>query len=370
MAAFARRLIAAGLPLLFACGDGDRPPTRAAAAAPQPAREDVRALDSPSLRFLPRQQEVAGWAFENDPLVIPPPQLESRLGSDAAHFLAYGMVDLTVGEYSRTDGPGFATIEIFRFPDFIKAFGAYSTRRKPLGAMLSIQNEAYAGPRSVHLWRGPFYVRVIGGGSIAAQHGLVDLVSASAAQMPPAPGKPAVFNFLPESTRIPNSEAFNSREAFGQPLLRNAFTASFKVGAQTVDGLVLPSSSRAAATGILNAFRNFFVVNGRLLDPVPNLGEGNFTAEDRFFGRTIAFRIDRFVIAFRGFVPAQALLELAIATDQRILGSIRNQLQQEQLAAREAARERRPAQGQAESRPEASAPTPPTDPSDAGTPPR
>src|SRR5260221_10929116 len=33
----------------------------------------------------------------------------------------------------------------------------------------------------------------------------------------------------------------------------------------------------------------------KLLDPIPNLGEDNFTAEDRYLGRVVAFRIDRFV---------------------------------------------------------------------------
>ena len=40
----------------------------------------------------------------------------------------------------------------------------------------------------------------------------------------------------------------------------------------------------------------------------------------------MAFRLDRFVIAFNGYTDRQKLVDLAIATDARILGSIRKQL--------------------------------------------
>jgi hypothetical protein len=42
--------------------------------------------------------------------------------------------------------------------------------------------------------------------------------------------------------------------------------------------------------------------------------------------RAVAFRIDRFVIAFNGYKERQRLVELAAATDARMLGSIRKQL--------------------------------------------
>jgi hypothetical protein len=319
------------------------------------------------MQFLPRLEEAPGWRLESDPLVVPAPKLRERIGLDADHFRSYNVIDATIGEYQSTDGRGFAVAEIFRFPDFIKAFGAYSTRRTPTSVALNIANEGYSGPRSVHVWRGPFYIRVIGGGSPAARQQLAALASAIAAGMPPAPGRPAVFRFMPEAQRIPHSETFTAQAAFGQPFFSNAFTAAFSVGGDRVEALILPASSRAAATNLMNLYRNFFVMNGRLLDPVPNLGEGNFTAEDRFYGRTVAFRIDRFVIAYRGFVDANTLIALSIATDQRILNSIRTQLQQEARAASvvPAARATQASaaqpQDQSQAQPPAPPPAPPTD---------
>jgi hypothetical protein len=352
--------------LILGCR-GDGQPVAAAQAAPPPATEaDFRYLDSPSMQFLPRLEEARGWRLENDPLVVPAAKLRDRIGLDADHFRAYNVIDATIGEYQSTDGRGFAVAEIFRFPDFIKAFGAYSTRRTATSTPMDIANEGYSGPRSVHVWRGPFYIRVIGGGSPTARQQLAALASAIADGMPPAPGRPAVFRFMPDAQRIANSETFTAQSAFGQPFFSNAFTAAFSVDGERVEALILPASSRAAATNLTNLYRNFFVMNGRLLDPVPNLGEGNFTAEDRFYGRTVAFRIDRFVIAYRGFVDANTLIGLAIATDQRILNSIRTQLQQEARAATQARAVRPPAApsaGGPAAPPQQPAPTPapPTD---------
>lgn len=279
------------------------------------------------MQFLPRQEEVPGWRLIDDPLVYPGSRLGRYIDQDAQHFHTYEVIDLTVGEYQRVGDDGVAVVEIFRFPDFVKAFGAYSTRRRDHAPSLEIPNEAFLAANSIHIWRGPFYIRLLGAGRSNLVEPLIELARAITTEMPQAPSKPAVFNFFPTANRIANSEKYSSEPAFGQPFLSNAFTARFQADGGEVEGLILPTVSKQAATRVLQQYENFFRTNGRLLDPIPNLGEGNFTAEDRFVGRTVAFRLDRFVIAVRGFVPRQTLVELAIATDQRVLNTIRRQLE-------------------------------------------
>ena len=282
-------------------------------------------IDSPSLQFLPRHEEAPGWRLEEDPLVVPGDQLGSYLGADGQHFLRYEIVDVTAGKYAGIGNQGFATVEIFRFPDFVKAFGAYSMRKEAARRYLPIENEAYVSKFSVHLWRGPFYVRVTGG-AVNAFESLTGLAALVAQRMPPAPSKPAVFNFFPTDVRVPNSERYSAESGFGQAVLGNSFQAKFNVGGDIHEGLIIPAANRAAATRILDAYENLYVRNGKLLDPIPNLGEDNFTAEDRYLGRAVAFRIDRFVVAFNGYKERQRLVDLAVATDARMLGSIRKQL--------------------------------------------
>ncbi|HJT17804.1 MAG TPA: hypothetical protein VJ853_10465, partial [Thermoanaerobaculia bacterium] len=112
----------------------------------------------------------------------------------------------------------------------------------------------------------------------------------------------------------------------GQPYLANSFQATFNYDGDQIEGLVIPAANKQAAAAILNAYRILFVRNGKLLDPIPNLGEDNFTAEDKYLGRAVAFRIDRFVVVFNGYQDRQHLVDLATLADQRILGVIRKQL--------------------------------------------
>jgi hypothetical protein len=250
--------------------------------------------------------------------------LGSYLDQDADHFARYEVLDGTIGNYNSIAGDGFATVEIYRFPDFVKAFGAYSTRKNGNIQFLEIPTEAFQTKHTMHLWRGPFYVRVVGAGP--NPNAVKQLLSFVAERMPAAPGKPAVFNFFPNDTRIPNSERYSAEAGFGEGILANSFQASFNVEGQKMEGLIIPAANKNAATHVLDAYKNLYIHNGKLLDPIDNLGEDNFTAEDRYLGRAVAFRIDRFVIAFNGYNDRQKLINLAAATDAKILGSIRKQL--------------------------------------------
>jgi hypothetical protein len=293
--------------------------------APPPRNEvNFATVDSPSLQFIPRQQEAQIWRLDENPIVVPGDHLDAYLGPiDAPQFARYETLDLTIGKYSTLAGDGFATVEFFRFPDFVKAFGAYSMAKSGNRRFLQIPNESFAKAHSIHIWRGPYYVRLTGGGPGDALQRLATFV---ADRMPPAPNKPAVFAFLPDTERVPGSERYSADSAFGQPFLGNSFQATYNVENDIIEGIVIPASSRQAAANILDQYKGLYLHNGKLLDPIPNLGEDNFTAEDRFLGRVVAFRIDRFVVAFNGFHERQHLVDLATNADQRILGTIRKQL--------------------------------------------
>jgi hypothetical protein len=294
---------------------------------PPKQEENFAANESPSLQFLPRQQEAPGWQLAADPIVVPGNRLSTYLDRDAGVFVSYGVIDMTAGNYtSAAGGNGFATVEIYRFPDFVKAFGAYSLHKIQTAQYVNIANEAFVGKHSVNVWRGPFYIRLTGGGTPDGNQSLLRLAQFVADRMPPAAAKPAVFNFLPTAFRIPNSERYSANSGFGQPFLGNSFQASFNADGALMEGLVIPAANAQAAAKILDAYKFLYIRNGKLMDPIPNLGEDNFTGEDKYLGRCVAFRIDRFVIAFNGYNDRQKLIDLASATDQRILGTIRKEL--------------------------------------------
>lgn len=314
------------------------PATPPAAAAQISQVDAFHESESPSLEFLPRRDELPGWALDGDPLVVPAASLSRYLGRQGNHYLAYDITDLTVGKYVAADAQGSAVVEIYRFPDFIKAFGAHTSREEAVTGYLEIPNQSFLTRLAIHIWRGSFYIRLVGGGSVGTGEPLRQLAIAVAERIPEASGRPAVFQFLPETGRVPNSEAYSAKSVFGQPYLSGGFTAQYVIDEQAIEGVVLPAPNKEIAREVLDRYKTFFVNNGRLLDPIPNLGEDNFTGEDRYLGRTVAFRLDRFVVAYKGFGEMQKLMDLTIATDQRILNSIRSQLQAADRAALEQAR--------------------------------
>ena len=291
-----------------------------------PDEQAFTAIESPSLQFLPRGEEAQGWRLEEDPIVIPGDRLTSYLDAGAAHYQGYEVIDVTIGEYAAANNNGFATVEIYRFPDFVKSFGAYSAHKEGQMQFVPVENEAFRTKHTLHLWRGPFYVRVTGGGSAEASAATQNLLTFVAQRMPAAPSKPAVFNFFPTDLRVPNTERYSVSKGLGQAFLGNSFQATFNAAGAPVEGIIIPASNKQMATRLLNTYRDLYVQNGKLLDPIANLGEDNFTGEDRYLGRSVAFRIDRFVIVFNGFTERQRIADLAIATDARILQSIRRQL--------------------------------------------
>src|ERR1041385_8604340 len=127
--------IVVAVTLLFAACDRGR--DHVARAATVPEEINFTSLDSPSLQYLPRGQEAHGWQLQEDPIVVPAKQLVNYLDRDGARFAHYEALDVTSGKY-RALGPQavFAIVEIFRFPDFVRALGAWSTSktdtRKPL----------------------------------------------------------------------------------------------------------------------------------------------------------------------------------------------------------------------------------------------
>src|SRR5205085_9083611 len=104
---------------------------------------------------------------------------------------------------------------------------------------LNIENASYAKARSINIWRGAYYVRVVGA---APGDALLRLAGFVADRMPPAPGRPAVFGFLPDKGRVPDSERFSADPVLGQPYLANAFVATFNVDGDIMEGFVLPAA--------------------------------------------------------------------------------------------------------------------------------
>ena len=347
-------LLALVLAVLAACG-GDPQPAEAPASPARKDEQSHRPPDSPALQFLPRLSEASGWTMQGDPEVVEGDRIRAYLDEASEVPATYGALDLSVGRY-RSTGGRWATVTITRYPDFVKAFGAYSATIPPHAQPVGIGNRGATYNNTLTLWSGPYLASIVGGlernaptqataASLPAPGGEADepavsdeeaarragfgaLATTVAERMPRAESLPAVFRFLPQRALIPGSERFSAAPLFGQPALAGAFTAQYQSTTpdQKITAAIVPTPDKQTAARVLASYRTFFERNGRLLDPVPNLGEENFIGEDRLAGRSVAFRLDRFVVVFNGYGEILEIRDMSIEAAQRILNEIRQQL--------------------------------------------
>lgn len=282
---------------------------------PRPAlREETVSPQVSDLNFLTAELDPPGWAPSNPPRVISSAQIDDYLDLDASHLQSYRLIALSVGQYESPDGKGWATVEIFRFPDNLGAFGAYSTRRTAVRSFLRIGDEAFEGQRGIYIWRGSRYIRIFG---VSSANELQTLAATVTAPMPGATSKPHTLALLPDSWRVVNSETWRIDTGFDQPYLAPAFTADYAVGGKDkAQGMIMMGESPDVAAKALEQFRELFVRGGKVFDAIPDLGDENFRAEDRTFGRAVVFRRQNYLVAFRGFGGAEGLISLAWQSDQ------------------------------------------------------
>src|SRR5260370_994775 len=81
------------LALLLAACDGTPKSVVRANANARPDEVSFTPIDSPSLAFLPRQQEALGWRLEEDPIVIPGNRLAGSVDNTWAQVCNYDTLD-------------------------------------------------------------------------------------------------------------------------------------------------------------------------------------------------------------------------------------------------------------------------------------
>lgn len=305
----ARAWIALILALTGCLGRREPPPR-----AERVGSSSAAAADSPSrslLAVLP-----IGWHLIGTPTVITSPDLPDHLDRDAAYFRDYGVLDVT----SVTCADLFDTsipVEIFRFASERGAFGAWSGRRlRGTPAVNDLGDGAYLGSFGLHVWSGVYYVRLTG--DPRRTPALVTLASAVTGTAPRAGRLPAALSFLSSTNRIAGSESFRTREVFGQPLFAGSYTAWFRAGNEEFEGLVFEQSGTISTVDALDTYRTLYGVSGRLLDPIAGLGEESFAGEDRLLGTTVAFRRNRWLVAYRGNGSLEPLVAAARESDEAI----------------------------------------------------
>jgi len=282
----------------------DSPPTVTPAVS---SRLLLQAITSPSEAFF--VPVSSGWTLEGSPRIVSPDSLEAYLGQDASHYRLFGLLDLVVSNYVNPPEGLEVTVEVFRFDGATNAFGAYSTNRPEDATTMKLGDGAWLGRYAIHVLSDRYLLRVIG--SKEQTSTVVRLVEDFAARIPTTGHPPEPLNIFPTENRIAESERFVRGPAFGQNYLRASWLVDYQVGDSHIEALLHEAGGESTVAERLARYRQFFETNGRLLDPIPGLGDESFTGEDRLIGRAVVWRIGQELVAIQGIAPISDLERLA-----------------------------------------------------------
>lgn len=299
--------------MLAGCGDTPLQPAPPAAQAVAPA---VSVPESPLAPIL--AESLGRWQRQGPPRTWSAASLDLYLGTDAARWRLYGLVDTVVGSYDHPDG-ATALVELHRFQTPADAFGAYSTRRGFDAHLVPIGNEAFVTTRALLAWKGSVVLRIVGD---ARDRGSLEELARGATEPLPGGGeKPAGLRFLTGQDVVPGTEIWTREDALGYSMFRGSGLARIRAGVATVEVLRHPSGNDRDALAVFEEFRGSVTRSARTLDPVLRIGNEAFFAQDAHLANTLAFRSGSDVVVLRGQVPPEKLVQIAaqLATRLRAL---------------------------------------------------
>jgi len=182
------------------------------------------AAEEPALPVIP------GWAQAAAPVAYTPSNLWDFIDGAAESYLAYGFVDLVVGEYLRPDSLAVRA-ELYRHAGAANAFGIYASERAPDYGIVRAGAEGYEEPGVLNFLKGEYYVKLSADAvKPGAAEALRTVAAGIDAQLPGDGGMPAGVRRLPEAGKQPRTDGYVAENYLGYPFLRSSFTARYGSG--------------------------------------------------------------------------------------------------------------------------------------------
>ncbi len=347
--AFLRRAVAITIIAMFAAGFSILLPRLEKAEASQ-------ALPATS-SLLPPASAVSGWQMREAPRTYNTENLYEYIDGNMDLFMAYGFLDLAVGDYTPIVGqehapaphPGWISVDIYNMGTPLQAFGIFGAE-KPTDTGTGTEDDSepvpvrggaqgYRTGGTIVFWKGQYCVKVslIEGEDSAAA---MKLAEATAASIGGDAAMPAELARLPVESRIAGSERYVKKNGLGHRFLLEMVSAAYDIEKANLTPLSpSPStekgdkgervtlyvadlgSAEKAAEGLAK-LREFEATTGEVADASGRLKPAvpAFGARDAYYGEMVAAQAGRFlVIGVSEQVKREAVEELVKAG----VGSVR-----------------------------------------------
>lgn len=190
---------------------------------------------------------IPGWRLAGQPVAYDPANLWDFIDGAAESYLAYGFVDLLVGEYVSPERLA-VRVELYRHADPDNAFGIYATERSPGYSFLKMGAQGYEAEGILNFLAGRHYVKLSthqrGSGTAAALRTVAGSIDEHLGE---GSALPHGLNRLPAEGRQPNTEGYVAQSFLGYGFLNHAYAARYDNGV-LVFVMEYPTADSAAAS--------------------------------------------------------------------------------------------------------------------------
>jgi hypothetical protein len=168
-----------------------------------------------------------GWKQGGEIQTFSPDNLYEYINGAADLYLDYKFQELKVAEY-QGEQKSSITIEIYRFPTSVHAFGIYSQERPANFNVLDIGLQGYRDEEGLYFLAANYYV-IITASKIQPNHEevLLTLADKVAKNLGEKGSWPRILFTFPPERKIKFSEKFIAKNFLGYPFFHSGFTALY-----------------------------------------------------------------------------------------------------------------------------------------------
>ncbi|MFP3904104.1 MAG: DUF6599 family protein [Armatimonadota bacterium] len=199
----------------------------------------------------------------------------------------------TVGTTDETN-----CLSIIRMESALDAFGPFSVQRSAEARDMPIPTSAYRLQKSLHIWRGAFYVKVCTPrGGTAAEQKAFDLVTEFMKAVPTPEQVPCLLRVLPWSSRQISKPKYYLRAPMGMEFLSGGVVVRYTEGESECRLLLMQYPSDLEACEAYEDLRDSLAIPENAPVPMQQMGEEAVQLQSAEHGQCMLMRESRFVAA-------------------------------------------------------------------------
>ncbi len=251
------RYLAIAFIFLAGCGGtdktNDKPQTEIA-----PKQDNNRLLTEIAAK-LPRTEEVTGFEKVSEDRLFDKDGLRDYFNSETDTLLKYGILGAGAADYKSTDSELQFSVDVLKFINQSRAFGAYALNRRPDMVFVDVGVQGYFDGGRLVFYDSVYQVRISGYSSTdASDSAALYLAKAVDRRIGGKSGFPVAITLMPDSAKIRNSEKYYPSGLLGVKFFSPAYTCDYDLGDSTTMLVFIPSGSPAE----LEQYKEFVTHSG------------------------------------------------------------------------------------------------------------